>query len=721
MQPLPAKYYLDHFNEFLDFVIGPSQHLLDSQDQQFIRLYQALNEDAQCVFVRTINRKSPIIKLTSLIYDEIESPLQQVSLLLEQGLLRSIVTHDCNLLWETLTKTQLCQLLKLAQVQFKSSLSKAAIIEIAKLELSYEQVQASKIYHEYVVRNCDPCIDYLLFLFFGDLNSRMNKFSMRDLGVMRTHKNNGAASARFESLSDAKSAFIYKTKLKELEGLSENQLLQSANDLAHLPKPSGNVAESAKDKYFFRLGKALLADSPSAAMSVWQHSNHPQAQEKWIREQYKMGNIDMVKSKLLNIIEQPESDQLLIFAEDFLARKYNKKRTSMLTDMLREESQTLFIDEIYIGSVEYGVTRYYKEHGIQAFRTENNLWRDLFGLTFWHELYELDTDALATEFDIRPKTLRNNDFYQRFESEIEARLSQIETAKTFCTQLSKAATQHYGKRNSIFRWHNRLLEQLSRFIEFAPITAIQQHLRAMAKDYYNLNDGYPDIMVIEAGKLRFEEIKAPGDQLRKNQLLTIRHLRNLGFDVRITSVNWFIDPQQPYVVVDIETTGGKSDHHRITEIGMVKMVNGERIDSWQSLINPQRHIPRFITQLTGIDDSMVRDAPLFSEVAQQLLSFLQDSVFVAHNVAFDYGFIKREFERIDHNFRMPKLCTVREMRKAKPGLRSYSLANLTEHFDIKMTQHHRALSDAEAAAQLLVIINQHRDKNQDEETVPEPM
>jgi DNA polymerase-3 subunit epsilon len=233
-------------------------------------------------------------------------------------------------------------------------------------------------------------------------------------------------------------------------------------------------------------------------------------------------------------------------------------------------------------------------------------------------------------------------------------------------------------------------------------------MRAMTKDYHKLSDGYPDIMVIENQQLRFEEVKAPGDQLRKNQLLTIRHLRDLGFDVRISKVDWFIDPQQAYVVVDIETTGGKSDQHRITEIGMVKMINGERVDYWQSLINPQRHIPRFITQLTGIDDEMVVNAPLFCEVSDNLLRFLEGSVFVAHNVGFDYGFFKREFERIGHNFRMPKLCTVREMRKAKPGLKSYSLANLTDHFDIAMTQHHRALSDAEAAAELLMIINEHR-------------
>jgi DNA polymerase-3 subunit epsilon len=708
MKPLPAKYYLDHFNEFLSFVVGPSQQLLGQEDLTFIDVFNSLNEDAKCVFVRTINRKSPIIKIDSLAYQEISAPFEQVSLLKQHQMIRSLAPSDCEAFWFALTKPQLCILLKLAQVEFKSSQNKAALVDIAKQRVPFDLIKASDLYELFVVRNCDQCIDYLLFLFFGDLNSRLNKFSMRDLGVMRTRKSKGQGSARFDTLEDAKSTYLYKKRLQEIADLAPQQILKRAEKIESLPKPSGQVAETAKDKYFYHLGKALVSQSPEQAIAVWEQSNYPQAQEKWLREQYKLGNIDLVKTRLLAIINEPESEGLLVFAEDFLARKYDKKRTSILTDMLRQGSQQISIDEMYSGSVEYGVTRFYQKQGQQAFRTENSLWRSLFGLTFWHELYELDASALATEFDTRPKVLRNNNFYQQFEDQIEDRLLSIPSADIYCKLLSKNASKHYGKKNSILKWHSALLEQLTRFINFSSLDSILNHMRAMTKDYHKLSDGYPDIMVIENQQLRFEEVKAPGDQLRKNQLLTIRHLRDLGFDVRISKVDWFIDPQQAYVVVDIETTGGKSDQHRITEIGMVKMINGERVDYWQSLINPQRHIPRFITQLTGIDDEMVVNAPLFCEVSDNLLRFLEGSVFVAHNVGFDYGFFKREFERIGHNFRMPKLCTVREMRKAKPGLKSYSLANLTDHFDIAMTQHHRALSDAEAAAELLMIINEHR-------------
>jgi DNA polymerase-3 subunit epsilon len=225
----------------------------------------------------------------------------------------------------------------------------------------------------------------------------------------------------------------------------------------------------------------------------------------------------------------------------------------------------------------------------------------------------------------------------------------------------------------------------------------------MSKDFENLRDGFPDVMVFD-GTLRFEEIKAPGDQLRRNQLVTIQRLQQAGFPVAVTTVKWVRDPQQPYVVVDIETTGGNNSYNRITEIGMVKLIAGVEIDRFQTLINPQRRIPANITRLTGISDDMVQDAPIFAEIADAVAQFTQDAVFVAHNVNFDYGFIKQEFARLERDFRRPKMCTVREMRRTYPGLPSYSLANLTRHFDIEMEQHHRALSDAKAAAQLLTLV-----------------
>jgi DNA polymerase-3 subunit epsilon len=107
---------------------------------------------------------------------------------------------------------------------------------------------------------------------------------------------------------------------------------------------------------------------------------------------------------------------------------------------------------------------------------------------------------------------------------------------------------------------------------------------------------------------------------------------------------------------------------------------------------------------------MVRGAPVFAEIADSFIEFMGGGIFVAHSVNFDYGFISYEYERLERRFRFPKLCTCAGMRRRYPGHQSYSLGNLCETYGIDLKEHHRALCDARAAAQLLNLINQQRDR-----------
>lgn len=155
-----------------------------------------------------------------------------------------------------------------------------------------------------------------------------------------------------------------------------------------------------------------------------------------------------------------------------------------------------------------------------------------------------------------------------------------------------------------------------------------------------------------------------------------------------------------YAIVDIETTGGYAANHRITEIAIYHHDGMQLTDSFQTLINPGREIPYYITGLTGITTEMVLDAPTFEEVAEDIFRRLDGKVFVAHNAHFDYSFLKKEFEEIGINFQSKKLCTVRLSRKIIPGLRSYSLGSLSESLGIKIPDRHRASGDAAATVKI---------------------
>ena len=155
-----------------------------------------------------------------------------------------------------------------------------------------------------------------------------------------------------------------------------------------------------------------------------------------------------------------------------------------------------------------------------------------------------------------------------------------------------------------------------------------------------------------------------------------------------------------YAIVDIETTGGRAKGEKITEIAIV-IFDGEKVtQEFSTLLNPERKIPYFITQITGIDDKMVRGAPKFYEIAKRVFEMTEGMIFVAHNVSFDYNFIKAEFEGLGGTFKRKKLCTVQMSRKLMPGKRSYSLGNLCKEMGIVNEARHRALGDAKATTEL---------------------
>ncbi|TNE97989.1 MAG: DNA polymerase III subunit epsilon [Deltaproteobacteria bacterium] len=155
-----------------------------------------------------------------------------------------------------------------------------------------------------------------------------------------------------------------------------------------------------------------------------------------------------------------------------------------------------------------------------------------------------------------------------------------------------------------------------------------------------------------------------------------------------------------YSIIDIETTGGHKNGNKITEIAIINFDGEKIIEEWSSLINPERNIPKAITYLTGIDNQMVAKAPKFFEVAKKIVQMTEGNVFVAHNVFFDYNFIKHEFADLGYKYQREKLCTVRLARKSLPGHKSYSLGKICQDLGIEIEARHRALGDAKATVEL---------------------
>lgn len=703
---LPDKYYLSHFFEMIKHLEVHYQAVFEPAHHEYLKSFYSLSEDAQCAYVRMINRKGLVFNNISFTkYPEISDPMAALKELELTGFLSRVAETDKSLLTEFLTKTELAKWLKKSGIRVASSESRSDLILKAQTQHQQLSLQNLDIFSDLFVQRKFAELDYLLFLYFGKIQRNLTLYTLRDLGIRQAHTLKGEFKARYTALSDAKNDYFFHS---EIERLSE---AQSEEEVIAKLEFSRSVPSSAiQDRWLLGLAIKFEDVNQDIVLTALRACGSHPARERQARLLHKWDQVEASKKVLEAIMADPHCDEELLFAEDFYSRKFDKKRTGSLTEILKNSKQVTLSD-VYLKKPEQGVIHLFEKQGYTAHFVENYLWVGLFGLIFWDELFASPMAKLFNPFDRKPADLMGPDFYNRNEVLLESKLVQMNDINAIEFIILKTVTDHYGKMNDLFQWTNSLAPMVLDFIKKTKNKNVAHILRTMARRFDVYHSGYPDLMLEKNGDISFVEVKAEGDSLNYKQLSKARLLREAGFDVEVLRVKWQSDPNQVYVVVDLETTGGAPHSHRITEIGAVKVRGGIVIDEFQTLVNPERAIPPFISRLTGITDDMVQDAPKFSEIAERFNQFTKGAIFVAHNVKFDYGFIQKEFARIDQDYQRTQLCTCVGMRKNFPGIKSYGLKNLTHHFQISLDQHHRALCDAKASAELLLLMTGYKEPN----------
>ncbi len=152
--------------------------------------------------------------------------------------------------------------------------------------------------------------------------------------------------------------------------------------------------------------------------------------------------------------------------------------------------------------------------------------------------------------------------------------------------------------------------------------------------------------------------------------------------------------EKNFTIVDVETTGGSPFFNRVIEIGLLRVEKGEVVEEYQTLVNPEMPLPEYITKITGLTDEDLVDAPVFAQVADEVLVKFEDTIFVAHNSQFDFGFLQEEFRRLGYGFSMPQLCTVRLSRMLYPEFKRHNLTEIIERYKFECANRHRAFDDA---------------------------
>lgn len=689
---LPEKYYLTHFEEFLNEFENVN-HLLRSSEKQFLESFSCLSEDARCLFIRMVNRKGRIFRQNDFHYTEISHKEDGFKELETKGFLRRSKAGDTEEIISSLKKHEILDLLLAQGIPVKKSAARPILLkEALESQISLPDELLSQI----IFQEKQDELTYLLFLYFGRIQEGLSLYTLRDLGIKRMNKFQGVFKPRFRSQSEAESHYFFALLA---EDVSRNL------DFTSWPRPENAEAQDLRSRIL--LAQADLVSEESEKLTYLEASEIHPAREKRARLLWKMGRKEECCALLHNIISQPWEEEEALFAEDFLSRKYGEKKISHLTEVLRD-SELLRIDESYFRSPELGVIDHFRQLGWEAHHTENHLWNLFFGLLFWEEIFCDPKAGFHNSFELLPTDLLNGSFFTTHKAAIHRKLDLLSDQNEIKNFLSEMALRFSEDQLGIFSWSDESLSLLLKAVDLIPPKAQRMILETMAQSYSLYSSGFPDLIIFRDEEVRFIEVKATGDSLKQGQMKMINLLRSAGLKVEILRVEYFLNPEQIYTVVDLETTGGRADWDRITEIGAVKMKGGEILERFQCLVNPGRSIPKFIQDLTGITNEMVHEAPRFAEVAESFQAFSQGTIFVAHNVNFDYKFLQKEFDRLGERFVRPYMCTKAGMRKYYPKLESYSLKELTKKFDIPLVNHHRALSDAEAAAGLLLLINQKR-------------
>jgi DNA polymerase III subunit epsilon len=703
---LPVHYYHDHFVEMLSFVRTTYGSILTEEHDAFVLRFQGLSKDAQCLLIRMVNRRGAIFNRALFRYAEIFDVCGAADDLLACGQARALNAEDYPSFVACLPKDILVAGGKAAgRTDVRVSWPKAKLVDYFLSHVPFEVAAEHCGAANFIALDDIRPLEFLLYLYFGKTEEDLKNFALRDLGIMRTNKAT-SFKARFTDGDEARACFHYSRLLDRIEVKSTDVYQAAIGDIFGGPDCKSDYAADLRNRaacqvgqFFEKLGEKVLA------RQLYRAGSSPECHERLVRLLYGVGDKSEAEDLLRRMIDDPASDGEFVFATDFYSRKFGGRRTGSCTELLRA-GVTLTVDDTWRGNPEAGVAGVMRRRGYRVFYAENTLWHSLFGLLFWEELFE--SDLLHSSFDWVPHCLNDRTFVHRFAVQIDEKLDAVRSGNALNLLLRQIAAK-WGRPNGVFAWDDVDVDALRLLLSGNSSEGIASILRSLCQNFRDMRDGFPDLMLEKDGAVSFMEIKAEGDSIRRNQLTRLRQLGNAGIRAEIGRVDYRFDPEQDYVVVDVETTGGWASRDRITEIGAVKIRNHQVVDEWHSLVNPQRGIPAKITQITGITNEMVRVAPIFASVADSFMQFMGDGIFVAHNVNFDHGFISHEYERLDRRFRFPKLCTVAGMRRRFPGHKSYGLGKLCELYGIELESHHRALCDARATGQLLNLMNLKRE------------
>lgn len=552
---LPAKYYLENFRYLLDFVKRLYGGLMNEAEWDFVRRFDMLSEDAQCLFVRFSNRKGLFFRINKLNYKEIEELPAALGELLLSGFVERLSAHHeirGGEVLNTFTKPELLDLLPLEPEELKplSKQKKEDVVQYALQELDFGEVVTSLTTRETVVRvNFEAEVMMLKYLFFGNRASDMSEFVVRDLGMVNFERyDESKLTARFRTRKEVEDKLLISLTNEELRELKEaetppediyNWFLNWNETRPELTE----IAIPGYQKLVVRVGAFLEKQKlPEQALAVYELSNRVPARERRVRLLFRYGMMDEALALCDEIAVTPQNAEEKFFAVDFREKIQSageKKRSRKSTTRFLSDAESVNIPAAYRHHVEAGVMAYYLEAGYDAAFSENYPWRGLFGLVFWDIIYDANVQAIHHPLQRTPSDFYLPDFYMKREDLIKKRLNELVSTEDWRVHTERMYNEKYGITNVLVDWSEELLSLVHRLVALLDPAQLRLILLEMARSLRENTRGFPDLLIWnEAGEYEFVEVKSPTDHLGAQQLHWLQYFQSIGVKGKVVRVIW---------------------------------------------------------------------------------------------------------------------------------------------------------------------------------------
>ncbi|MEO9474920.1 MAG: VRR-NUC domain-containing protein [Cyclobacteriaceae bacterium] len=535
---LPAKYYLDYFKFLLDFVSEKSGKLLGEPGEKFIEDFGLLSEDAQCLLIRMTNRKGDFFRMSKLSYDEISNIGAATEELIEAGFSTIDPVPD-PVIFKLFTKPELTHIFP--EREFKPKKKDEILLQLmeeAKLS-DYQKIHSTETVIQ-LLRQEE--IEFVKLLFFGHNHGQMTEFVIRDIGNIKLENlDNHAFTPWFDSHEEALAVFELSKlnrAIKDFISLGHPEdLLEAISPINWSSLINYPNARKQSDRIMLRLGeyfeKVRFYDE---ALSYYALAKKHPCRERQIRIFQKLDRTEDAIDLAEYILEQPYNASEHIFAKDFLSKTSLRNYRSTTARIKLSESITVPTDASV--RVEQQALEYFAAQGYDGIHSENFLWRAIFGLLFWEELFHSDNTTFHNPLQRAPSDLYSRDFYEKRKEALQAQIKTYNTKNKLLNKLTTTYSEKVNINNPLVGWHESLLPSAEHCVKHLPLNGLKHIMLEIAKNVKDNSTGFPDLFIWNEKSYHFYEIKSPNDHLSSQQLFWLDFFKQNKIKSEILRVNY---------------------------------------------------------------------------------------------------------------------------------------------------------------------------------------